>query len=91
MTKSELRAEKRKTKKEEKIKDKARIKAERKKDREDFFKIDDPIGFMRVINVLSVIFVVMGLFLGVRYLINSVFVFKYNHGSYTAGNYNAKI
>ncbi len=91
MTKSELRAEKRKTKKEEKIKDKARIKAERKKDREDFFKIDDPIGFMRVINVLSVIFVVMGLFLGIRYLINSVFVFKYNHGSYTAGNYNAKI
>ncbi|SNU08234.1 hypothetical protein SAMN06297422_11674 [Lachnospiraceae bacterium] len=91
MTKSELRTEKRKKKKEEKLKDKARIAAEKKKDREEFFKIDDPIGFMRIINIISVILIVFALFLGIRYLINSVFVYKYNHEGYTAGNYNVKL
>ncbi|HBZ02509.1 MAG TPA: hypothetical protein DEO83_01675 [Lachnospiraceae bacterium] len=91
MTKSELRAEKKKLKKEEKQKDKARIAAEKKKDREEFFKIEDPIGFMKIIDIISVVLLVISLFLGIRYLINSVFVYKYNHGGYEAGNYNVKL
>ncbi|MBO4863238.1 MAG: tetratricopeptide repeat protein [Eubacterium sp.] len=91
MTKSELRAEKRNKKKEEKLKDKERIRAEKKKDREEFFKVEDPIGFMRIINIISVVLLVCSLFLGIRYLINSVFVFNYTHERYVAGSYNAKI
>ena len=77
------RAEKRAIKKEERIKDKARIKAEKKEDREALFKVEDPIFFMRIVNVISVILVIVALFFGIRYIINGVFLINYNHGKYS--------
>ena len=77
------RLEKQEKKRIEKMEDKARIAAEKKKDREEFWKIEDPIGFMRIINVTCVILAICGLFLGVRYIINTVFLVKYNNGVYT--------
>lgn len=90
MTRSEMREEKKLRKLEkqeekriEKLEDKARIKAEKKKDREEFWKIEDPVGFMRIINVACVIFAIFALFLSVRYIINLVFLANYNRGVYT--------
>ncbi len=77
------RAEKRAIKKEEKIKDKARIKAEKKEDREALFKVEDPIFFMRIVNVISVFLAIVALFFGIRYIINGVFLLNYNHGRYS--------
>ena len=77
------RLEKQEKKRIEKMEDKARIAAEKKKDREEFWKIEDPIGFMRIINVASVILAICALFLGVRYIVNLVFLAKYNNGVYT--------
>lgn len=90
MTRSEKREEKKLRKLEkqeekriEKLEDKARIKAEKKKDREEFWKIEDPVGFMRIINVTCVILAIFALFLSVRYIINLVFLANYNRGVYT--------
>ena len=77
--------EKQEAKRMERLEDRARIKAERKKDREEFFKIEDPIGFMRIINILSVVLVIIALFLGIRYLLNAGFVHSYNNGKYHIG------
>ena len=80
--KKELKIEKKTKKKQEKLEDKARIKREKKEDRAEFFKIEDPIGFMRIINVVSIFLAVIALFLGIRFLINFHFVYSFNHGTY---------
>ncbi|MBR6403303.1 MAG: tetratricopeptide repeat protein [Eubacterium sp.] len=77
------RLEKQEKKRIEKMEDKARIAAEKKKDREEFWKIEDPIGFMRIINVTCVILAIFALFLSVRYIINLVFLVNYNNEIYT--------
>ena len=92
MTRSEKREEKKlkrlenqEKKRIEKMEDKARIAAEKKKDREEFWKIEDPIGFMRIINITCVILAISALFLSVRYVINLVFLVNYNHEVYQTG------
>ena len=79
LDKKQRKEEKRK----EKLEDKARIKAEKKKDREELFKIDDPIGFMKIIDIIGAFLLVVGLFLGIRYIINRSFVSKYNKEVYS--------
>ena len=78
------REEKRALKREERIKDRARIREEKRQDREARFQIEDPIGFMRIINIVGGILLFIALFLGIRYLINLGFVIKYNNGIYSA-------
>ncbi len=80
--KIQQKKEKIEKKRQEKQDDRARIKREKKEDREEFWKIEDPIGFMKIINVVSIIFALAGLFLGIRFLINVHFVYSYNHGVY---------
>ncbi|MCR5542539.1 MAG: tetratricopeptide repeat protein [Eubacterium sp.] len=82
LNKSMTREEKKAARKAERLKDKERIAEEKRKDREERFKIEDPIGFMKIINIISIILVVIALFFGVRYLINMAFVSSYNHGDY---------
>lgn len=83
------RLEKKEAKRIEKLEDKARIKAEKKADREALFKIEDPIGFMRTITIIGVILGVIGLFLGIRYLMNETFMFRYKRGYYSVATENA--
>ena len=84
LNKQEARLKKKADKKAEKIADKERIRAEKKADREALFKVEDPIGFMRIVNVISVILLVIGLFLGSRYMLNAIFLLNYKHGNYMA-------
>ena len=72
LTREERKAKKRQERKD----DKARIKREKKEDREAFFKIEDAIGFMRIINIISVILLVFALFLGTRYIRNVRFILQ---------------
>ncbi|MCR5213563.1 MAG: tetratricopeptide repeat protein [Eubacterium sp.] len=81
--KHEERLKKKEEKKADRIADKERIKAEKKADRAALFKIEDPLGFMRIINIISVVLLIIGLFLGVRYIINGAFLINYNHGNYS--------
>ena len=80
--KQQLRQQKKEEKKQERLEDKKRIAEEKKKDREERFKIEDPIGFMRIINIVSVISLIVALFLGVRYVMNLHYIISYNHGKY---------
>ena len=81
--KKAARQEKKAAKKADHKADRERIKREKKEDRENFFKVEDPIGFMRIVNVISVVLLIIALFLGIRYIINGVFLINYNHGSYS--------
>ena len=80
LSKEEIKAQKLK----EKQLDKARIAEEKRQDKEARFKIEDPLGFMRIINIISVVLVISALFFGIRYLINMSFLHKYNKGVYQA-------
>ncbi len=80
LSKEEKKAQKLK----EKQLDKARIAEEKRQDKEARFKIEDPLGFMRIINIISVVLVITALFFGIRYLINMSFLHKYNKGVYQA-------
>ncbi|SEQ70798.1 hypothetical protein SAMN02910369_02286 [Lachnospiraceae bacterium NE2001] len=83
LDKKEQRAKKKADKKAEKQADKARIREEKRQDREAFFKIEDPLGFMRIVNIVSGILLVIALFFGIRYIINGCFLISYNHGHYS--------
>ena len=83
------RLEKKDAKRLDRLEDKARIKAEKKADREALFKIEDPIGFMRAITIAGVIFGLIGLFLGIRYIMNETFMFRYKRGYYSVSTENA--
>ncbi len=80
------RMQKKAERKADRAADRQRIRDEKKADREAMFKIEDPIGFMRIINIVSVVLLIIALFLGVRYIINGVFLIKYNHGDYSPGS-----
>ncbi len=75
--------EKRLEKKKLKALDKARIAEEKRQDREARFMYEDPIGFMRVVNVISVVLLIFAFFFGTKYIINGIFLINYNHGNYS--------
>ena len=83
LDKQEARQKKKEEKRAERLADKERIRAEKQADREARFKIEDPIGFMRIINIASVILLIIALFLGIRYIINGAFLLNYSHGNYS--------
>jgi tetratricopeptide (TPR) repeat protein len=83
LDKQEARQKKKEAKRAERLADKERIRAEKQADREARFKIEDPIGFMRIINIASVILLIIALFLGIRYIINGAFLLNYSHGNYS--------
>lgn len=63
--------------------DRQRIRDEKRKDREEFFKIEDALGFMKILNIACIVMLVIALFLGVRYVINFAAVQSYKHGNYS--------
>ncbi len=74
-----------KEKKPKKTKEK---KVREKKERKPF-KPENPIGFMRGIIIASVLLGIMGLFLCIRYAMNSGFLIAYNKGNYSSTIPNA--
>ena len=82
LDKKEQRLQKKADKKAEKQADKARIREEKRQDREALFKVENPIAFMRIVNVISGILLFIALFLGIRYIINGVFLLQYKNGTY---------
>ena len=82
LDKKEQRLQKKADKKAEKQADKARIREEKRQDREALFKVENPIAFMRIVNVISGILLFIALFLGIRYIINGVFLLNYKNGTY---------
>ncbi|MEE3399305.1 MAG: tetratricopeptide repeat protein [Eubacterium sp.] len=83
LKKAEERAEKKLEKQKAKALDRARIEEEKRQDKEHSFMYDDPLGFMRIVNIISVILLVTAIFFGARYIINGVFLLNYKHGNYS--------
>ena len=81
--KQEKKEEKKAEKKKAKSLDKERIREERRKDREDRFKIENPVKFMRIITIVGVFFAVIALFFAMKYIVNLVFLINYDNGSYS--------